>query len=121
QPDSGVPLLINNDGDAECDALATAPGGVALPSLKLKAVKPAGKAFFPNDSSQQSIWPPLTGCVLGNETNPPAKLCNGASDLTMAIEHDAAGEPVIYGIGEMLGLECTGGGWEIASQLANAT
>src|SRR5215471_1274899 len=44
------------------------------------------------------------------------------SDLTEVIRHNAANvEPVVYGIGGLMGLECTGTGWELPSQVTDPT
>jgi hypothetical protein len=125
QPDGPtVPLLINNDSDAECDALNTVVAGQAIPSLQLNPVSPAGSAEYSTDSvSTPPAIPqsPTPYCVLVNET-PPSKLCSGSSDMTIVAQHTMTGpEPVVYGIGQMTGLECTGTGWELSSQLSKAT
>jgi hypothetical protein len=127
QPDGAtVPLLVNNDADPECDALNIAPGGKAIPSLRLNPVTPAGSAFY-NKLADPAKAPAIPGstspaCTLGTDSTPPAALCTqNASDLTVVIRHDAANtEPVIYGIGSRTGLECTGTGWELPSQLSDA-
>lgn len=124
QPDGPtVPLLVNNDADPECDAINTV--GDTLPFLQLKSITPAGTAWYKNtDGSVAPVvppTPPTPSCQLGNEPEPPF-LCSTQSDLRMVIRHNMTSvEPVVYGIGQMTGLECTGTGWEIASQLANAT
>jgi hypothetical protein len=125
QPDGPtMPLLINNDSDPECDALATTSNGKPLPSLHLNPVPPQGSAWYFDDGATNT--PSTVGanppCIMGLESAPQHLCTNQVSDLTTVIRHDAAGiEPVIYGIGSMTGLECTGGGWELSSQLANAT
>jgi hypothetical protein len=124
QPDGPtVPLLINNDADPECDALNTVVGGKAIPNLQLNPVSPAGSAFYPNTGASTAPALPSGYCVLGVEPQPPATLCtNNASDMNVVVGHTMAGvEPVVYGIGQMTGLECTGTGWELSSQLAQAT
>lgn len=125
QPDGPtIPLLINNDADAACDALNTTVAGNPIPSLALNDVTPAGSAWYTN--SDPTASPPISStsdptCIMNTE-NPPNKLCTGASDLSVVIRHTMSGiEPVVYGIGNMTGLECTGTGWELSSQLANAT
>lgn len=123
QPDSGtIPLLINNDLDAECDAIQTVSGGNTIPQLNLAKITPAGNAWF-HGNDQAAVPAMDASCTPGNEPNPPNYLCTSqASDLRTVIRHDAATvEPVLYGIGQMTGLECTGTGWEISSQLMNAT
>jgi hypothetical protein len=128
QPDGPtVPLLINNDADPECDALNINPGGKALPSLRLNPVTPTGAAFYNPlaDTTAAPAMPGLTNpaCTLGTDSNPPARLCTqNVSDLSVVIRHDAVTlEPVVYGIGNRTGLECTGTGWELPSQLSGAT
>jgi hypothetical protein len=116
-------LLINNDSDPECDVLNTSPGGVSLPNLHLNPVTPQGNAFF--DSAANNTDEPVDGrgeCSYGSETMPPPNLCTqNRSDLTAVIRHDSADvEPVVYGIGGLMGLECTGTGWELPAQLAGA-
>ena len=121
QPDGPtVPLLINNDADPECDALNTVVGGKAIPSLQLNAVKPVGSPWYQTDNP--STAPAISGCNLAAET-PPSHLCtNNVSDLSVVVEHGGlTAEPVVYGIGQLTGLECTGTGWELSSQLAQAT
>jgi hypothetical protein len=128
QPDGPtVPLLVNNDADPECDALNISPGGKTLPNLHLNPVTPAGAAFY-DQLASTSAAPAIPGptnpaCTLGTESSRPAALCTqNASDLTVVIRHDSVGvEPVVYGIGNRTGLECTGTGWELSSQLADAT
>lgn len=121
QPDAPtVPLLINNDSDPECDAINAIVGGQTIPSLQLNPVNPAGSAHY--GSGDGAVPPPIgTQCQLGTEAE-PAKLCSLQSDLGVVIKHTMSGsEPVVYGIGQMAGLECTGTGWELSSQLANST
>jgi hypothetical protein len=124
QPDGPtIPLLLNNDGDPECDAINTVVNGQPIPNLDLNPVNPAGTAWYTNTDPTDP--PPIAGtvpqCTMGTE-NPPNKLCTNASDLSVVIKHTMSGvEPVVYGIGAMTGLECTGTGWELSAQLANAT
>jgi hypothetical protein len=118
QPDSSTPLLVNNDSDPECDVLNISPGGVPLPTLRLNPVNPQGNAWYRTDDP--TVSPEATGCVLANDTK-PQYLCQTYSDMTVVIRHDSASvEPVVYGIGALSGVECTGTGWELPSQLANA-
>lgn len=125
QPDAPtIPLLINNDSDPECDALNTIVGGQTIPSLQLNPVTPAGNARY--SSTDPSTAPTTAGadpvCAFGNDPVPTTTLCTNSSDMTVVIKHTMSGtEPVVYGIGQMTGLECTGTGWELSSQLANAT
>lgn len=124
QPDgANVPLLINNDSDPECDALATAVSGAALPNLHLNPVTPQGLAWYTMDgySVDPAIAPappdPLAPCILGSEIQPQLLCTSQASDMNVVIKHSMSGiEPVVYGIGSMTGLECTGSGWELPSQ-----
>jgi hypothetical protein len=127
QPDSSTPLLIDTDHDGVCDALDTSPGGTPLPNLRLNPVPPTGTAFF-DPNADTAAAPPITpntpnACALGNDQMRPARLCvQNASDLTEVIRHNSATvEPVVYAIGGLMGLECTGTGWELSSQLAGAT
>lgn len=130
QPDGPtVPLLVNNDSDPECDTLATIVGGKTLPNLHLNPIVPAGSPWYTTDSPATPPAippnpnpPPPDLCILGSEVQ-PQKLCtNNASDLSVIIKHGVSGsEPVIYGIGQMTGVECTGTGWELSSQVAQAT
>jgi hypothetical protein len=123
QPDGPtMPLLIDTDGDGFCDALDTMPGGVPLPNLRLNPVTPAGTASFAGTDPNALPDPAMNHCVVGSDPAQPMHLCtSNASDLTEVIRHDAATlEPVVYGIGGLMGLECTGTGWELPSQLAGA-
>jgi hypothetical protein len=120
QPDGPtVPLLINNDSDPECDAIAKVVGGKALPNLHLNPASPAGKAWYhTNDTSEAPA-----GCPWGADETEPLGLCtNNVSLLSIVIHHTMTGSPpVVYGIGAMTGLECTGSGWELPSQTTQAT
>lgn len=130
-PDPKKALLIDTDGDPNhiCDALNTMPEGVPLPNLRLNPVTPTGAAIFdsndpaaaPDPATPDPQNPQMHECDLASDTNPTPQLCMGVSDLTQVIRHDAAQvEPVVYAIGGLMGLECTGTGWEIASQLTGA-
>jgi hypothetical protein len=124
QPDGATkPLLIDTDGDGICDKLDTSPGGTPIPNLRLGPVMPAGTAYFATDMTDQGADPLLSGCMTGADTTPPAHLCDqNVSDMTEVIRHNAANvEPVVYGIGGLTGLECTGTGWELSAQLMGAT
>lgn len=123
QPDGPtVPLLVNNDADAECDVLNTIVNGQTIPNLQLNPATPTGSALYQGSDATSPPAIPSGYCTLPNET-PPQQLCtNNASDLTVVVTHTMTGaEPVVYGIGQMTGLECTGTGWELSSQLAQAT
>lgn len=108
QPDLTAEFLTDEDGDLYCDAINT----TGLHVQNLRAINPQGTAkataFTPSPD-------PVSGCVSSN--NDPQPLCGlprPVRDFTRVIDRALSGtEPVIYGVGALLGLECTGANWEI--------
>jgi hypothetical protein len=114
QPDPNTPLLIDTNGDGQCDELATMVGTQALPYQHLKPVTPAGEPSYGlNDFD--TVAPTATWCVNSSSKTTPDRLCTPkVSDLTRVINDAAVGTiPAVYAIGTLAGIECTGSQWEI--------
>lgn len=91
-PDAGV--LINTDGDPECDDVDT-----TLPSLNMYAVAPQGSSDYeakscPTPDTCVSNAAIANVCAPGTDTNAPQTLCMQHSDMTRVMQHDQQDGPV---------------------------
>ncbi len=120
QDDVDTPLLIDTDGDGECDDLDRE----GLPDREMVALSPDGTPFYGGESSVEyaidvGLEPALEYCTYQDSTNRPDYLCTShSSDLTRVIAHCLEGgdEPAIYAVNVVEnGVACTGDGWEIGA------
>jgi hypothetical protein len=120
QPDPTTPLLVDTDDDGTCDDLAVE----GLVRQILTPIPADGSAWFfePGaDDPDRALEPALGACPFSTSgTEPPDPLCDQEnSDLTRIITQfrsDPATEArVIFGIGMLDELFCTGRQWEIGA------
>src|SRR5262249_47277069 len=111
QPDPSQDFLVDTDGDGVCDSIAT----TGLRFQQLNAIPTQGDASY---STSSPDVPGVCTAVPSADPAPDALCASHTSDMTRVIHHagpDGASEPVIYGIGDLAGAQCTGGQWDIAS------
>ena len=105
QTDTSKPLLKNSDPTKHgeiCNAIADE----TLPLFTLVPLTPTGSAYYTPSAT------PHTGlCDAGTDTQPPAYLCGGNSDLSRVIQHELGLStpvvPVVYVVAPDT-LQCTG-------------
>ncbi len=106
------PFLVDTDADGLCDSLARED----FPFKALKPLSIAGAALDSNAEGEAAKAPAIAGqCALRPASpSPPDSLCGDFSDMQVAVQHDVIGfdEPVIYGMGGLTGIECTGTSWD---------
>ncbi|HEY4159233.1 MAG TPA: hypothetical protein VGM29_14090, partial [Polyangiaceae bacterium] len=108
QPDSTQPILEDSDGDGICDKIVDS----ALPFKQpLNGVPQQGNPFYLGNDG-----PIGNTCVAGvlTPSQTPNLCLDHASDMFRVIHRDGpAKDPAVWGIGDLTGLECTGGQWEL--------
>lgn len=114
---AGAPIVMDSTGDGICDAINQAGTGATV--LTLAPVAPAGSPRR-GDETAASTEDLLPGpsrsesrCAGGYETASPLvpePLCNGASDLTVAVNYPAGGTsvPALYAYNVGQGVICDG-------------
>jgi hypothetical protein len=119
QADVTQPIIVDstNTGGV-CNAINPALMVGEPPRIKLKAVPPAGAAWFGLETADMSNDPPMPSmatCGYEGAENPPAFLCNDqVSDLRRVLSYSLVrDEPVVYGFGDLGQPVCTGDYWEI--------
>lgn len=107
--DTAKPLVVDTDGDGECDDINPDIVPAISPQtsneaavISLAPIEPAGAAFFASDTFGGFN----AACVAGSETDPPAPLCLGETNTT--IIHDLDGSPEIFGIPPVNEFNCLG-------------
>lgn len=110
QPDLDQPLLIDTNGDGDCDELIETRND--LPFQHLTPLAPAGSSWF--GPAEEDSGPLPENCEYEN-LGAPAELCQPyGSDMTRVIRWDVDEKiPTIFAIGNAKGAACTGTDWEI--------
>jgi hypothetical protein len=108
---TAVPLIVDTDGDGQCDAMnpEIVPSTVPmLPNeaavIDLVAVEPAGEAYFGPDTFAGSN---ATDCVTGTAAEEPALLCV-AGEPNTRIPAAADGVAMLYAPGPVSEQACVG-------------
>lgn len=120
QPDPNVPLLIDRDGDAQnlCDALSVESLDAIGNYVNLVPIPPEGSSFFGVGTLETPGLAPSMGtrCRYGTSTDHPNGLCDRNSDMFRVSGQSIGGrlEPVVFGIGPLGVVACTGTFWELA-------
>ena len=107
--DSTKPLVVDTDGDGECDdvnpdivpAIAPQTSNEAA-VITLAAIEPVGTAFFASDTFGGFN----AGCATGDDTVPPEPVCLGETNTS--IIHDLDGSPEVFGIPPVDDFNCLG-------------
>jgi hypothetical protein len=108
-PAAPVPLLKSSTGSGKCDTLNITAAKVQT----LNPITPAGTPNFTTDSANA-----IAG-ICGVKTSAgSAALCDGSSDLSVALEHvgpNGLADPAIFGSGGL----CTGNQWILPNAVAS--
>ncbi len=116
---AGEPLVVDTTEDGTCDDIAEGDDirFQQLTALSPTSTDPPYMADYLGDEP-----PTVTSeyCVAGTTTEPPEKLCDGASDLWTVPYHSefSDDEPVIYAVSpdsSSTDPDCTGREWELRS------
>lgn len=107
--DTTKPLVVDSDGDGECDdinpdivpAIAPMTSNEAA-VVTLESIDPIGTAFFSTDTFGGSNL----GCLAGDDVDPPEPICLGETNT--AIIQDFDGSPEVYGIPPSSDFNCLG-------------
>jgi hypothetical protein len=107
--DSSKPLVVDTNGDGECDNINPDIVPASVPMLaneaavvQMTGIPPTGTAFFSVDIFGGSN----ATCSVGQDAEPPPQMCFG-EDATIAIQ-SLIGEPEIFGIPPVSGFNCLG-------------
>ena len=94
------PLVVDTDGDGECDDINPDVVPASIPIfaneaavIKMVEIEPNGAAFFGPTSFGGTN---AATCSEGTDTQPPASLCDGEPDATVAIKAGDQGQ--IFGL-----------------------
>jgi hypothetical protein len=114
QPDPTLPVLIDTDNDGICDAI---PDGLRFQAM---LPIPPDSRDPPLNGDDLSMPPAVAGlCGFGPKPVSVTQLCEPAeSDLIHVVKHPMPKnppEPVVYGIGPIDGVACTGHDWQLAN------
>ncbi len=107
--DTTKPLVVDTDGDGECDDVNPDIVPAITPQtsneaavITLAPIDPAGTAFFASDTFGGFN----AGCAPGDDVDPPEPLCLG--ETSTSIIQDLDGTPEIYGIPPVDDFNCLG-------------
>jgi hypothetical protein len=120
----GLPLLVDNDDDGECDEInpAITPTSVPMTATEaavvdLVAIGPEGAPRYsnpPQPAFEVDETHPESECNIG-EGNAPGALCPATSPLTRVIKAEIGDVAAIYGIPPITGLACLGNPFDSAA------
>ncbi|MBA2541571.1 MAG: hypothetical protein H0V17_18150 [Deltaproteobacteria bacterium] len=116
--DATKPLVVDTDGDGECDEInpdivpATVPMAANEAAVvDLVAIDPAGSGFFPSETFGGFN---SGSCTSGTDTESPDPVCFGES-ATIVIQ-DLDGAPEIFGLPAVSDFNCMGFAFDARAQ-----
>jgi hypothetical protein len=111
QPNVDEPLLIDTNGDGDCDELIENRND--LPFQHLNGLTPQGNSWFGSEADDTQPLP--GGCSYQDQTEPKPLCQPFGSDLLRVVRWDVNERiPVIFAVGNLSsGASCTGTDWEV--------
>lgn len=122
QPDPTQPIVKDTNNDGVCDEIAD----FDLEMVGVNPIPPNGRAWYdepPADDIDRTRSPLRGDCPYDAGDSEPDRLCDAeTSDLTRVIgryvnDIGSADAAVIFGIGNLEGVTCTGGQWEVQQHI----